>query len=95
MSDNNENFENTNNRDDTSANESELIGRVRTALEKIRPYLMADGGDVELVAVEDKVVKVKMQGACGGCPYSIMTLTLGIERVIKQDVPEIEKVEAV
>ena len=70
--------------------------RVQQALEKIRPALQADGGDVELVEVtEDGVVKVALQGACRGCPMSQLTLTNGVERVIKEEVPEVVRVEAV
>ena len=69
--------------------------RIGKALEQIRPALQADGGDVELVEVKDGVVKVRLKGACGGCPMSSMTLSLSIERAIKRAVPEIKKVEAV
>ncbi len=70
--------------------------QVKEALEKIRPALQRDGGDVELVEVTDEgVVKVRLQGACGGCPMSQMTLKMGIEKVIKQAVPEVKSVEAV
>ncbi len=69
--------------------------QVQAALNKIRPALQADGGDVELVDVEGPVVKVRLKGACGGCPMSQMTLKMGIERVIKQEVPSVERVEAV
>ncbi len=70
--------------------------QVQEALDKIRPALQRDGGDVELVEVtEDGVVKVKLQGACGGCPMSQMTLKMGIEKVVKQSVPEVKSVEAV
>ncbi|MDZ7260929.1 MAG: NifU family protein [candidate division KSB1 bacterium] len=69
--------------------------KVEKALEKIRPFLQADGGDVELVEVMDNVVKVKLSGACGGCPFSQMTLTMGIERKLKEEVPEIQKVVAI
>ncbi len=70
--------------------------QVQAALEKIRPALQADGGDVELVEVtEDGVVKVRLQGACRGCPMSQLTLTNGVERVIKEEVPEVVRVEAV
>jgi len=68
---------------------------VEKALDKIRPALMADGGNVELVEVEDGVVKVRLTGACGGCPMSQMTLKMGIERVLKQEIPEIKEVESV
>ncbi|WP_027369660.1 NifU family protein [Desulfovermiculus halophilus] len=70
--------------------------RVESILETIRPQLQADGGNVELVEVtEDNVVRVRLQGACAGCPMSQMTLKNGIERVIKEKIPEIKAVEAV
>ena len=73
-----------------------LREKVEEALGKVRPSLQADGGDVELVDVsEEGVVKVRLQGACAGCPMSQMTLKMGIERVLKQNVPEIERVESV
>lgn len=72
-----------------------MIDRVEKALNTIRPYLQADGGDVELIAVEGGIVKVKLSGACGGCPMSQMTLKNGIERIIKEQIPEIESVETV
>ncbi|UCD88104.1 MAG: NifU family protein [Desulfobacterales bacterium] len=68
---------------------------VQTALDKIRPMLQRDGGDVELVDVEGGVVKVRLQGACKGCPMSQMTLKNGIEKFLKQEVPEVDRVEAV
>ena len=69
--------------------------KVDKVLDKIRPSLMADGGNVELVDVEDGVVKVRLTGACGGCPMSQMTLKMGIERLLKQELPEIHEVVAV
>ncbi len=69
--------------------------RVEAALNKIRPALVADGGDLELVDVNDGVVKVKLTGACAGCPMSTMTLKMGIERILKQDIPEIKEVVSV
>jgi Fe-S cluster biogenesis protein NfuA len=69
--------------------------KVEKALDKIRPSLMADGGNVELVDVEDGVVKVRLTGACGGCPMSQMTLKMGIERVLRQEIPEIKEVQSV
>jgi len=69
--------------------------KVRKAIDKIKPLLMRDGGNVELVDVVDGVVKVRLQGACAGCPMSQMTLKNGIERLIKGDVPEVKSVEAV
>ncbi len=69
--------------------------KVEKALQEIRPALQADGGDVELVEVEGDIVKVRLTGACGGCPMSQMTLKQGIERHIKKIVPEVRSVEAV
>jgi len=72
-----------------------LRERVEKALNSIRPALQQDGGDVELVGIEDGIVKVRLEGACHGCPMSAMTLQMGIERVVRQQVPEIAGVEAV
>ncbi|MFO7732643.1 MAG: NifU family protein [Candidatus Aminicenantes bacterium] len=70
--------------------------RVELALDKVRPALQADGGDVELVEVgEDGIVKVRLKGACGGCPMSQLTLKMGIERILKKEIPEIKSVESV
>lgn len=69
--------------------------KVEKALNDIRPALQADGGDVELIGVEDGVVKVRLTGACGGCPMAQITLKAGIERRIKEAVPEVKSVEAV
>jgi Fe-S cluster biogenesis protein NfuA len=69
---------------------------VETVLAKIRPYLMADGGDVELVDVSaDGIVKVRLTGACGGCPMSTMTLKGSIERTLKEELPQVKRVVAV
>jgi Fe-S cluster biogenesis protein NfuA len=70
--------------------------KVEQALNKVRPALQADGGDVELVEIgENGVVKVRLKGACGGCPMSQMTLKMGIERILKKEVPEVVSVESV
>ena len=69
--------------------------KVQEALIAIRPSLQADGGDVELVDVENGIVKVRLTGACAGCPMSQMTLKQGIEAHIKKTIPEIESVESV
>jgi Fe-S cluster biogenesis protein NfuA len=71
--------------------------RVEKALDLIRPALQNDGGDIELVGVDETtgVVKVKLVGACGGCPMSQMTLRMGVERVLKEEVPEVTEVESV
>ena len=68
---------------------------VEKVLQKIRPSLQADGGDIELVDIQDGVVKVKLTGACGGCPMSQMTLKMGVERVLKEELPEVKGVEAI
>ncbi len=73
-----------------------LKEKVAKSLESIRPSLQADGGDVELVNVDDKgVVSVRLTGACRGCPMSTMTLKMGIERVLREQIPEIKSIEAV
>jgi Fe-S cluster biogenesis protein NfuA len=69
--------------------------KIEAALAKVRPMLVADGGDVQLIDVEDGVVKLKLTGACGGCPMATMTLKGGIERVLKEQVPEVKEVVAV
>ena len=70
--------------------------KVQEALDKIRPQLQADGGDVELVDVDAQgKVSVRLTGACGGCPMSQMTLKMGVEKVVKAHVPEVVSVDAV
>jgi Fe-S cluster biogenesis protein NfuA len=70
--------------------------KVQQSIDKIRPMLQKDGGDVELVDVdEDGIVKVRLQGACKGCPMSQMTLKNGIEKFLKQEIPEVKSVESV
>lgn len=68
---------------------------VETVLDELRPYLMADGGNVELVELDGPVVKLRLQGACGSCPSSAMTLRMGIERKLRESIPEIAEVEQV
>ncbi|MEW6494845.1 MAG: NifU family protein [Cyanobacteriota bacterium] len=68
---------------------------VETVLDELRPYLMADGGNVELVDIDGPVVKLRLQGACGSCPSSTMTLRMGIERRLREFIPEIAEVEQV
>jgi Fe-S cluster biogenesis protein NfuA len=75
--------------------DKEMRENIEKALEKIRPTLRADGGDIELIDVVDGVVKVRLTGACGGCPMSQMTLKMGVEKVLKQQVPEVKSVETV
>jgi len=69
--------------------------KVEAALNQVRPTLQADGGDVELVDVEDGIVSVKLVGACGGCPMATMTLKNGIERILKMQIPEVKEVVSV
>ncbi|MGD9210344.1 MAG: NifU family protein [Desulfobacteraceae bacterium] len=68
--------------------------KVEAALNKIRPMLQADGGNVELIDVKNGIVTVKLQGACAGCPMSQMTLKNGIERMLKKEIPEVKSVES-
>lgn len=69
---------------------------VEEALDQVRPSLQADGGDVELIDITDEgIVRVRLIGACGGCPMATMTLKDGIERVLKQEVPQVQAVEAI
>ena len=73
-----------------------MFEQVNAVLDKIRPALQADGGDVELVGVDDAgVVQVRLVGACGGCPMSQMTLAFGIERALKQELPTVKRVVSV
>jgi len=73
-----------------------MKAKVKEILEEIRPSLQADGGDLELVEItDDGIVKVRLTGACGTCPFSIMTLKGGIERILKKEVPEVKEVQSV
>ena len=69
--------------------------KIEEVLNKIRPSLIQDGGNVELVGVNDGTVEVKLTGACGGCPMAALTLKMGIERILKQEIPEVKEVVAV
>jgi len=73
----------------------DLHGRVEKALDTVRPYVQADGGDIELVDIVNGIVQIRLAGSCVGCMYSMMTLQAGIERMLKEQVPEIKAVEAV
>jgi len=68
--------------------------RVAKALEELRPRLQADGGDMELLGVDNGIVKVRLKGACAGCPMSTITLKMGVEQYLKKKIPEIVRVEA-
>jgi Fe-S cluster biogenesis protein NfuA len=76
-------------------NVNDLKKSVELALEKIRPMLQRDGGDIELVEVTDGVVKVRLTGACKGCPMSQMTLKQGVEKLLLKEVPGLKEVQAV
>lgn len=69
--------------------------KIQEIIDKIKPMLQADGGDIEFVDYEDGVVKVRLQGACAGCPLSQITIKSGIEKMIKQEIPEVKSVEAI
>lgn len=69
--------------------------KVEEVLSKVRPMLQRDGGDVELVGIDDGVVKVKLTGACGGCPMATLTLKRGIEEKLKEEIPEVTEVVSV
>jgi Fe-S cluster biogenesis protein NfuA len=73
--------------------ENSVLERVKKALDRVRPYLQSDGGDIELVEVTDDLsVKVRLTGACHGCPYSMQTLKAGVEQALMKEVPEITRV---
>lgn len=73
--------------------ENNVKERVKKALDRVRPYLQSDGGDIELIEVtEDLSVKVRLTGACHGCPYSMQTLKAGVEQALMKEVPEIKRV---
>jgi Fe-S cluster biogenesis protein NfuA len=75
---------------------TELLTRVNETLEMVRPYLQADGGDISVVELtDDMILKVKLLGACGSCPFSIQTLKAGVEQAIRRDIPEIVEVVSV
>ncbi len=74
----------------------ELTTKVQNVIEQIRPYLQSDGGDIQFVELtEDMIVKVELQGACGSCPYSLMTLKNGVEQAVVKALPEIKSVESI
>ena len=74
----------------------EMTAKVQNVIEQIRPYLQSDGGDIQFVDLtEDMIVKVELQGACGSCPHSIMTLKNGVEQAVVKAIPEIVAVESI
>ncbi len=72
-----------------------IKAEVEEALQKLRPQLQADGGDIEFLDVENGIVRVRLTGACAGCPMSTMTLKMGVERYLKEKIPEVVRVEAI
>jgi Fe-S cluster biogenesis protein NfuA len=79
-----------------NSKKQELIKKVNTVIDSIRPYLKADGGDVTLIDItDDMTVKVKLIGACNSCPFSMMTLKSGIEHAVKEKIPELKEIIAV
>ena len=77
-------------------NKSDVFKRINKAIESIRPYLKTDGGDIELVDVsDDLVVKVKLLGACNGCPFSVQTLKAGVEEAIRKELPNLKGIIAI
>jgi lysyl-tRNA synthetase class 2 len=81
--------------DFSPATDTPEIEKIKAILEEIRPYLQRDGGDCEFVSYEDKIVNLRLHGACGTCPSSLMTLRMGIENAIREQVPEIQMVRNV
>jgi len=71
-----------------------VANRVKETLEELRPRLQADGGDIEFLGVDQGIVKVKLRGACAGCPMSTMTIKMGVEQYLKKKIPEVVRVEA-
>jgi len=78
---------------DSAPAEESLEQRTREVIESFRPYIQADGGDIEFVGVENGIAQVRLQGACVGCPHAAMTLQMGVERHLRERVPEIKGVE--
>ena len=81
--------------DDTAAEldpRALTLANVERTLDELRPYLMADGGNVEVVEIDGPIVKVRLQGACGSCPSSTLTLKMGIERKLREAIPEVDEV---
>lgn len=77
-------------------NKEEVLAKIEKAIESVRPYLKADGGDISIEDVsEDYVVKVKLHGACNGCPFSVQTLSAGIENAIRKELPELKELIAI
>lgn len=74
---------------------ADITAQVEEVLDKLRPFLQRDGGDCELVDIEDGIVKLRLMGACGSCPSSTITLKAGIERALMEEIPEVKEVQQV
>lgn len=80
---------------DATPQDQSLEDRVRDVVETIRPYIQGDGGDIEYIGIENNIAQVRLKGACSGCPHAAMTLQMGVERLMRERVPEIKGVENV
>lgn len=80
---------------ENAAESNSLAERVTEVIDSIRPYIQGDGGDIELVSIDEGVVRVRLRGACSSCPHALMTLKMGVERHMLERVPEIKSVESV
>ncbi len=78
--------------DNPGTNEQPVLDRIRGVIDQVRPYIQGDGGDIDLVSYEAGVVTVRLRGACSGCPHAALTLKMGVERFLKQHVPEVTEV---
>lgn len=78
--------------EESGASSDSIAERAREVIESFRPYIQADGGDIDFVGYEDGVVTVRLRGACTGCPHAAMTLKMGVERHLRERVPEIKEV---
>lgn len=81
--------------EDTTLTDDQLLERVAAIIEEVRPFIQSDGGDIELLKVEDNIVYVRLTGACVGCPSSMITLKHGVEARIREELPQVESVEMV
>lgn len=77
---------------DAAPEQKSVEERTRAMIESFRPFIQADGGDIEFVGLDDGVVQVRLKGACSGCPHAAMTLQMGVERQLRQQIPEIKRV---
>jgi Fe-S cluster biogenesis protein NfuA len=78
--------------ENTDGGQASIDERVQAVIESFRPFIQADGGDIDFVSCDDGVVSVRLRGACSGCPHAAMTLKMGVERHLKECVPEVKEV---